>query len=1097
MDSRGRSRDVSPAALARVIARDPAVPALAYCSPSPPPTPPSVSPTDSVIIRTNSSSTLSVSPDATLLTPPEYDGCDRKHVSLDYYDSPPSPPRTLQDQMQHAYALDNMHLAKILLLKLQGIEVTSDDDPRIAQVKDADFSSAFVPPGGLQLEEEAERRWREGMRREEERKKRRRREERLRACERVWEGSLRCLREERYRSARRREDDARERRRTEIEARGREREAREHERERDLRARYTRQLKTCSAPQRAKLSYGALPAAPTRVMSSRPTPPLSPSCAQFEYAMMPASTTFYHRSPASSSPPKKSPLSSPHPAFKELSALSARNVTFSSVLVSMHGPLFPEDADEEEDGTPGSAGSGTSVKRVSTSRGRCHRRTPSQMLLLDELLKRHTGKWEERPRTTTTRTVMPTPRRKACLACSLGSSPTPSTSTSTSTQSVSTTSTTRSWFSFGKSIPSSISTLLTTPSSSLGSPPDEEAKIDTLPSPPIELPALSPASISIHSPSSSSSATTTTTTATTDPHTCTHFSPRRRSSSPSPSPARLTPLAPGEKHPLSPEPIAKGVYAISLSGTTTTTGEGVRRGRGVMRSSSGLTTPASTSTSTSASTPASTQPTPRAVKDLSGEQEGEGLLSHFAITHGFGSSISIGSGIGKSVSKLVDLATQFQRAYVKATLFSVGAVGVGGYDEWEEWEERSYERSQSGERYRDRRRRGDGQEVQRGGEREERREERGRRRYRLEGYSSESEGRRRSGESEGRRRSEESEGKGARRQLRKEGWRVEKRDLLVFLGGLDQDSSSAFSSSASSSSSSTSTSSTSASVSNATSGDTTRGNSAGTTGGKTKVSAPTRALLPLATFSYTTSSSTSSSSTSSSHPTPPPVITQRYRPIANPLALRVRAAQNCLRLVGGGAGREKSSLLVGSGGGGGGGDVSARGSGSGGSANLPMPTPEVKEKVVGVAWDGIGRSSLGWEGFAFLKSTARGLPSTPSSHLWSILIWTIHSRDIPSSYRTSTSFRSPLAVRNRVSLELRSTVPTRPPTQPTTHYPLSRLLFSPPAALSTHLLLSQPNSWSEPYLDIRLLATPLLLDPQHPRHPLEPEQPRHITPRDS
>lgn len=47
--------------------------------------------------------------------------------------------------MQVAYALDSMHLAKVLLLKLWGIEATSDDGPRIAQAKDADLSDAFVP----------------------------------------------------------------------------------------------------------------------------------------------------------------------------------------------------------------------------------------------------------------------------------------------------------------------------------------------------------------------------------------------------------------------------------------------------------------------------------------------------------------------------------------------------------------------------------------------------------------------------------------------------------------------------------------------------------------------------------------------------------------------------------------------------------------------------------------------------------------------------------------------------------------------------------------------------------------------------------------
>ncbi|KAK7063837.1 hypothetical protein R3P38DRAFT_2756673 [Favolaschia claudopus] len=61
----------------------------------------------------------------------------------------PTPPLTLSDRVHIAYADDNFHLAKILLLRLQGIEVTSDNDPRIAAVKDEDFDACFVPFGRL------------------------------------------------------------------------------------------------------------------------------------------------------------------------------------------------------------------------------------------------------------------------------------------------------------------------------------------------------------------------------------------------------------------------------------------------------------------------------------------------------------------------------------------------------------------------------------------------------------------------------------------------------------------------------------------------------------------------------------------------------------------------------------------------------------------------------------------------------------------------------------------------------------------------------------------------------------------------------------
>ena len=76
---------------------------------------------------------------------------------------------SLQDQMQQAYAAcqttclpspgknlcrcPNMHRARVLYLKTQGIDVTSDDDPRIDQVRDEDF--VFAPGGEFVLDEES------------------------------------------------------------------------------------------------------------------------------------------------------------------------------------------------------------------------------------------------------------------------------------------------------------------------------------------------------------------------------------------------------------------------------------------------------------------------------------------------------------------------------------------------------------------------------------------------------------------------------------------------------------------------------------------------------------------------------------------------------------------------------------------------------------------------------------------------------------------------------------------------------------------------------------------------------------------------------
>ena len=107
------------------------------------------------------------------VTPPEF--------SLDYYDSPPTPPQSLEDQIHEAYALDNIHLAKILYLKLQGIYVVDDSDPRIEQVREEDF-----PFGTLALDEEDERSLKE---KERHRRRDQQRANQLAQCERAWDQS--------------------------------------------------------------------------------------------------------------------------------------------------------------------------------------------------------------------------------------------------------------------------------------------------------------------------------------------------------------------------------------------------------------------------------------------------------------------------------------------------------------------------------------------------------------------------------------------------------------------------------------------------------------------------------------------------------------------------------------------------------------------------------------------------------------------------------------------------------------------------------------------------------------------------------------------
>ncbi|KIP11731.1 hypothetical protein PHLGIDRAFT_114308 [Phlebiopsis gigantea 11061_1 CR5-6] len=260
--------------------------------------------------------------------------------SFDYYESPPSPPRTLQDQMHVAYAHDNMHLAKILLLKLQGIEVTDDKDPRIDQVKDEDFTSTFVPRGGLVMDAERERLCMERQRREEERRRRREREERLKACEHIWENSSRALQAEKTKTARRKEAAACVRRRLDMEVRERER---VKQREREELSRPTRPVRFSSGTPRPVLSYDKLPALRTRAQPSTSRSPPKPAYdgPLFDYPYLSAAA------PTRISPPAFRSTKSTEGPYRELSTLTARGVAFREVVASMHGPLFPVASDDE------------------------------------------------------------------------------------------------------------------------------------------------------------------------------------------------------------------------------------------------------------------------------------------------------------------------------------------------------------------------------------------------------------------------------------------------------------------------------------------------------------------------------------------------------------------------------------------------------------------------------------------------------------------------------------------------------------------------------------------------------------------------------
>ena len=232
-------------------------------------------------------------------------------MSPDYYDSPPSPPRSLEDQVHVAYALDDIHLAKILLLRLKGIEVTSDDDPRIAAVQDEDFDFCFVPNGRL-MDDQDEKTIKEMQAREMERIEEMRRVERLRNCERKWEDEKRRMREERVavlkRRERKRQDDEDEQRRR-----------REEEEQR-------RCVRRTRAPTRQVVSYETLPC---RKADRAPK--------EFVYSvMMPSSSPRPQNPPTPPSLPLHTRHVFPTPTFDD-----SASIPFTDVLKSMQGPLFP------------------------------------------------------------------------------------------------------------------------------------------------------------------------------------------------------------------------------------------------------------------------------------------------------------------------------------------------------------------------------------------------------------------------------------------------------------------------------------------------------------------------------------------------------------------------------------------------------------------------------------------------------------------------------------------------------------------------------------------------------------------------------------
>ncbi|KAF8079098.1 hypothetical protein FPV67DRAFT_1663750 [Lyophyllum atratum] len=351
-------------------------------------------------------------------------------VSPDYYDSPPSPPRSLEDQVHVAYAMDDIHLAKMLLLRLKGINVTSTDDPRIAEVKDEDFDFCFVPHGRL-MDEEDEKALHERQRKESEKLEEKRRIERLRDCERIWEQGKERLREAKVLAARRREAEEK-------------RSAEEQRFVEDGRVPVRRMSRPrpSGASPRPVVTYKL-----TTASSSQDQEP-------FVYDFMPCPTQScpLSRPKAPAQPKSKSPFS--RPLFDD-----SRTVPFSDVLASMQGPLF---LPERRPMSPLS---------TSASQDRKRRR---EVELLESLLKVVEWEEDERRRRKGKGPAKPPMRRRgsdksallsSCAACSSSSSSSSLSSASSPSSSLSPTPSRRSWLSFS-STSSSASTAATTPSSS-------------------------------------------------------------------------------------------------------------------------------------------------------------------------------------------------------------------------------------------------------------------------------------------------------------------------------------------------------------------------------------------------------------------------------------------------------------------------------------------------------------------------------------------------------------------------------------------------------------------------------------------------------
>ncbi|KAJ7610901.1 hypothetical protein FB45DRAFT_1066079 [Roridomyces roridus] len=235
---------------------------------------------------------------------------------------PPTPPLSLSlaDQVHMAYAVDDIHLARVLLLRLQGIEVTSDDDPRITAVRDEDFDACFIPFGRLLDDGRGEASSSSNLKSlpathttsavpPDTRKPDVRRADALREKERLWETEARRYTEERLRCAALRRNASKE----------------------EERLRLIKQKEAAAAAvdlRRRRMK-------PTsRTLNFSLVPPVPQPPARFAYDF-----PFTTRAIPPPAPPRRSPQ-------RQDEEHEPNRVIFPQVLACMHGQLFPELPDE-------------------------------------------------------------------------------------------------------------------------------------------------------------------------------------------------------------------------------------------------------------------------------------------------------------------------------------------------------------------------------------------------------------------------------------------------------------------------------------------------------------------------------------------------------------------------------------------------------------------------------------------------------------------------------------------------------------------------------------------------------------------------------